>query len=182
MTTFYFETCNSIDEVKALYRTLAMQNHPDHGGDLRTMQEINAQYAEAQVYWMKHNERARQTEAHADGRKTTADFNDLDSVGEVLKVRIEWALNNLPQDVTVELCGLWVWLTGNTYPVRETIKNSGLGFKFAGAKKAWTFAGCKSFGRGKYDMDDIRSMHGSTTFKRTARPQEEERESIPANV
>jgi hypothetical protein len=184
MFTSYFDTCNSLEEAGKLYRSLAKQHHPDHGGDLRTMQEINAQYAEFCATFTNRSERQRQAEAHAAGRKTNADFNDLDAVTEELRVRILWALNNLPQDVTVELCGLWVWLTGNTKPVKDTIYNSGYGFKFAGKKQAWFYAGVKSFGRGQYSMDDIRSLHGSKQFARTngKRNEEAEREAIPAAV
>jgi curved DNA-binding protein CbpA len=46
MNAQYFETCNTLEEAKTLYKSLARANHPDTGGDLRTMQEINAQYAE----------------------------------------------------------------------------------------------------------------------------------------
>ena len=40
----YFANCNTPEEVKSKYRLLAMENHPDMGGDTRTMQDINAEY------------------------------------------------------------------------------------------------------------------------------------------
>ena len=43
----YFENCNTIEELKAEYRRLAMKNHPDRGGDEETMKAINQQYDEA---------------------------------------------------------------------------------------------------------------------------------------
>ena len=43
----FFETCRTLEEVKALYRTLAKEHHPDKGGDLATMQTINNQYSKA---------------------------------------------------------------------------------------------------------------------------------------
>ena len=33
MKTFYFKDCNSLDQVKARYKELAMKWHPDRGGD-----------------------------------------------------------------------------------------------------------------------------------------------------
>ena len=33
--------CKTLDEVKAQYKKLAKQYHPDLGGDTATMQEIN---------------------------------------------------------------------------------------------------------------------------------------------
>jgi hypothetical protein len=38
----YFENCASLEEAKSLYKKLARENHPDFGGDTRTMQDINA--------------------------------------------------------------------------------------------------------------------------------------------
>ena len=40
----YFNNCNTLDELKKEYRRLAMQNHPDRGGDAETMKAINAEY------------------------------------------------------------------------------------------------------------------------------------------
>lgn len=41
----WFNGCNSLDEVRTLYKKLAKQHHPDLGGDTLTMQEINKEYA-----------------------------------------------------------------------------------------------------------------------------------------
>ena len=41
----YFRGCNSLQELKKEYKKLLKINHPDNGGDLVTMQEINAEYA-----------------------------------------------------------------------------------------------------------------------------------------
>lgn len=35
----------SLEEIKSAYRALAMQHHPDHGGTVEKMREINAAYA-----------------------------------------------------------------------------------------------------------------------------------------
>ncbi len=43
----YFNSCTTIDEVKAQYKKLAKENHPDMGGDTATMQAINSEYAYA---------------------------------------------------------------------------------------------------------------------------------------
>lgn len=40
----YFENIQSFDDLKAQYRNLAKANHPDVGGDIVSMQEINAEY------------------------------------------------------------------------------------------------------------------------------------------
>lgn len=45
MKTTYFTNCKTIDEVKKLYKNLALQYHPDRpGGNTILMQRINAEY------------------------------------------------------------------------------------------------------------------------------------------
>ena len=43
----FFENCRTLDELKSEYRRLARIHHPDVGGDVATMQEINRQYEAA---------------------------------------------------------------------------------------------------------------------------------------
>jgi hypothetical protein len=172
----YFSNCHTQEEAKAEYRRLALIHHPDRGGDLRTMQDINAQYAAFIATHAKTTERQRQAEAHAAGKKTAADYHDLDEVAEVLRVKIEAALN-IP-GIEVELCGLWIWLTGETKAHREEIKSIG-GFRFSPDKCAWYFAAVPSFNRQKRTLDEIRQMHGSRVFSRSER-EEEARQPLPA--
>jgi DnaJ-domain-containing protein 1 len=35
----------TVEEIKSAYRSLAMQHHPDHGGSVEKMREINLAYA-----------------------------------------------------------------------------------------------------------------------------------------
>ena len=44
MKTKYFSDCKTIEEAKRLYHKLAVKHHPDLGGDLETMQAINAEF------------------------------------------------------------------------------------------------------------------------------------------
>lgn len=47
----YLGSVKSLDELKARYRALALQHHPDRGGDLATMQAINAEYDALHARW-----------------------------------------------------------------------------------------------------------------------------------
>lgn len=169
----YFKDCQSLEEAKSLYRRLARTNHPDHGGDTAIMQAINAEYARFQSEFTYRSERTRQQQAHAEGKKTSADYHNLDEVAEVLRVKIEAALN---MGLDVELCGLWVWASGNTKPHKEELK--ALEFRWSPDKAAWYFAGVPSFNRNRHTMDEIRQMHGSQRFTRT----EQEKETIPQSL
>jgi hypothetical protein len=158
----YFTNCKTLEEAKELYRQLARANHPDIGGDLETMQAINAEYADYCAHFANMEARTRQSQAHAENRKSAADYHDIDQVTEELRQKI-LAVLNLGLDV--ELCGLWLWVTGDTRPHREALGKNGLGFKYAGEKKAWYFAGVPTFNRKRRTLDEIRAMHGSQTFR-----------------
>jgi curved DNA-binding protein CbpA len=45
MKTSYFSNCKTLEEVKKLYKKLALQHHPDRpGGSVVIMQRINQEY------------------------------------------------------------------------------------------------------------------------------------------
>jgi len=175
----YFSNCQSLDEAKSLYKKLARQHHPDLGGDTATMQAINAEYARFQSEFTRTDQRARQQRAHAEGKKTAADYHNLDEVAEILRVKLE-ALLNISPELTVEVCGLWIWITGETKKHREAIK-AVEGMRYAPEKQAWYFAAVPSFNRTRRTMDEIRSMHGSQVFTRpNSQPEEEARQTLHA--
>ena len=175
---FFNPTPTTHEEARKAYHKLAMQHHPDHGGDLEAMKAINAEYARLLTDIEKGNQRTRQAEAHANGRKTCADFHDLDDVGDVLYQMILDLLNLDMQNVTVELVGLWIWVTGDTKPHKDKLGKNGLGLRWANKKKAWSFAGVPSFHTGK-SLNDIRNTYGSTVFTKR---QPQDSELIPATV
>lgn len=54
----HFNNITSFQNLKDQYRTLAMANHPDRGGDTVTMQEINAEYSHLYPIWVSKIEDA----------------------------------------------------------------------------------------------------------------------------
>lgn len=40
----YFKNVKSYEELKSQYKELLKSNHPDNGGDVEVMKEINIQY------------------------------------------------------------------------------------------------------------------------------------------
>lgn len=60
----YFESCKTMDDLRKLYRKLAMENHPDRGGSTEIMKEINAEYDMAfDAMKKQHNAQASATGA-----------------------------------------------------------------------------------------------------------------------
>lgn len=62
----------------------------------------------------------------------------------------------------VEVCGSWLWVTGNTKAHKAVLKEAC--FKYSGKKKAWFFKPAGKFmsSKGRYSLDDIRQRHGSS--------------------
>lgn len=55
----YFTNCQTLDELKKVYKHFAQKHHPDVGGDTATMQAINAEYEECfEALKRRHNEQA----------------------------------------------------------------------------------------------------------------------------
>lgn len=144
----WFGECRTLDEVKAAYKKLAKQYHPDLGGDTTTMQEINREFAFASAKAIK-----------GEGNKSEEEIENEILSSEAYRRAIE---NIVHLDgLTIELVGYWIWVTGNTYALRKELKDAG--FMFAPKKMAWYFrtAEYKVSKGGKKTLDEIRAKYGS---------------------
>lgn len=65
----YFNNIHSLTELKKQFRTLAIANHPDKGGDTETMQEINAEFDALFAIWKNRPDiEVTEEERQEDGR------------------------------------------------------------------------------------------------------------------
>lgn len=96
----YFTNVTTLDQLKHEYRRLVMIHQPDRGGDLETMKQINL------AYEVKHEElkHAWNKTHDSDHQCTEAPEEFRDIIEALLKM----------DGVDVELCGSWLWLSGNT--------------------------------------------------------------------
>ena len=147
----YFQDCKTIEEVKATYKKLAKEHHPDCGGDTETMQAINNEYVFACAKILK-------------GENLTAEEMDEQiNLSEEYRKVIEQIINLA--GVIIEVVGHWIWVTGNTFPVKAQLKGAGL--FFAPKKVAWYYRAeeYKTKG-GKKTLDEIRQKYGSEKINR----------------
>ena len=147
----YFTNINTLDELKAAYRRLSMKHHPDRGGDTATMQEINAEHDEL-FERLKKQHNASADEFH----QTTETPEEFREIIELL-LRLE--------GLTVELCGSWLWIGGDTRQHKETLKAAGC--RWSNNKKLWYWHHAEEgqkWRRGKATMSDIRTKYGSQVF------------------
>lgn len=123
----YFSDCRDVNSVKQEYRRLAFIHHPDVGGDTATMQEINAAYHEAL------NRCDGQSNIGSDGKEHTYFYNEATEQAVMDKISGLLALR-LP-NIEILLVGTWVWVRGDTRPVKEQLKSVKMGWH--SKRKMW---------------------------------------------
>ena len=131
--------------VKDAYRLAAKTYHPDHNpAGMEMMKLVNAAYDVLRDY-------AGDLEGEADPATGTYPEALNDALNAIIGL----------DGLMIEVCGAWVWVTGQTRQHKETLK--GAGFRFASKKKAWYFRpeDWRSSSRGRYSLDDIRGKYGS---------------------
>lgn len=139
------------DDIKTAYRRACMTYHPDRNpAGLEMMKLVNAAWSCLSDFVPGSEKLA--FDASNYGAELNAALNAIVDLG-----------------LEIEICGSWLWVSGDTRPHRDVLKAAG--FKWAPKKMMWNFrpAEWKSFSRGKFSMDDIRERHGSVTVKTNQR-------------
>lgn len=148
----YFINVNTLDDLKAAYRRLAMQYHPDCGGDTRIMQEINDEHDRLfEVLKAQHN-----ASADEDNQTTETPEEFRQIIDVLLKL----------DGLEVELCGRWLWIGGNTRAHKEALKAAGC--RWSNNKKLWYWRHAedsKRWHRGTRTIGEIRTKYGSQAFR-----------------
>ena len=145
---------NTLEALKKAYRAAAKKYHPDQGGDLEIMKLVNLAYEKLKKdgCWSYEKEAWTST-----------------PLTEVLMEK--WrAISRIP-GITGEVCGTWLWVSGDTRPVKEQLK--ALGFYFAGKKRMWYYrAGGheKKYRAKPWSMERIRQTYGSQGLEKEESP------------
>lgn len=150
----YFEGLTSESEIKSRYKELAKQYHPDKGGDTAIMQEINKQYELVL------------TGAYQRAGKSITEIDELFKQDVLMREKLNAILGL--DNLIIEICGNWLWVTGDTKIHKSILKSNG--YLWASKKEAWFFRSeqFKSFGnRRNNTLDEIRFKHGSLAVKGT---------------
>lgn len=150
----YFENVKTLNDLKAEYRRLAMANHPDLGGSTAIMQEINAAYDRLFAV-LKDAHNAAADEEHQTN-EMPHEYRDI--ITALLRM----------DGLKIELCGCWLWITGNTRAHKDELK--ALGCHWSQQKAAWSWhhrdPGARWY-RGKRTMQEIRRKYGTIGFANT---------------
>lgn len=147
----WFKDCTTAEQGKKTYRQLSRKFHPDNGatGSVEIMQEINAEF---ELWWSRYKD----IHKDSDGKTYESKTKTTETAKEFID--IVTSLSNL--GVEIEICGSWLWITGDTFPVKDELKN--LGCRWSKGKKQWYWTKdhymksrkCMSF-------DYIRTRYGS---------------------
>lgn len=145
---FDLKRIRSLEDIKLQYRYLAMQHHPDRGGSVEAMQEINAEYDRLFSRYKNIHYSFRTSETYEKETEETAEeFRDL--IYELIRLN----------GIKIEVIGSFVWVSGETKQHKERLK--ALGMKWSRNKCMWYHSpvGYRRFGKHDYSYDEIKSMY-----------------------
>ncbi len=163
----YFTGCTTATEIKARYRQLMMEWHPDRHPEAdekqkreftRITQEINEAYHAALA------SANGTTEKGDDGRDHTYKYNQaeeqaiMDKIEELIKLHME--------GVEIWLIGYWVWVIGDTKPYKDLLGRNGAGLSFHSKRLAWYWKPYE--GKAWHSSASLGSLaykYGATQFK-----------------
>lgn len=156
----YFKNVNTLEELRKQYKELLKKYHPDNpNGSEEATKAINAEYDNL-FKLLKNKHESKQTGGSstekADYNNMKYDFAEDEKLREMLQNIITM------QGINIEIVGCWIWVDGDTFAHKDTLK--ALGFKWAREKKKWYFhtEAFRKKSHKKLSMNDIRNYYGST--------------------
>lgn len=149
----YFDNCPTLDSAKAEYKKLAIKLHPDRSG-----YDSTADFQEMQNQF----ENYKPEEEKFKGEYTNWNAKEYAKIIEQL-MQIK--------DIEIEICGSWIWLNGDTKPVKEQIKEIDTGETmrrgWSKSKSKWYFSpkDYKKKSSKELSIEEIRGLYGSKKVK-----------------
>lgn len=161
----YFSKVRYAEDGKNLYRELCKKYHPDNPtGDAEILKAVNVEF---EKWWSEHKHHHKPAEGANCDNSSTASGSDRKEYKDFTDESIKFFMNIIQNlvtipDIEIEIVGTWIWLSGNTYPVKDIIKS--LGFRWSKGKSRWYWTN-EPFEKRHYkhkSMDAIRATYGST--------------------
>jgi hypothetical protein len=137
----FFTGIKDYEAAKSLYKKLCFENHPDKGGNVETMQQINAE-------WEKLVKEGFEVECE-------------------LTIKLNFAID---LNLEVELCGTWIWVGGDTRPAKDKLKEAGFFWAPKKKLWYWREeSGKKRWNKSTKSIEEIRDTYGSKKYKKERR-------------
>lgn len=157
MKILYFQNVKTFDELKKAYRDLMKKYHPDlNKGKEKECTEIAKVINNEFEYLFKilPNQRKNKNNEFYETKKefeTPQEYMDI-----ITKIIIF-------KDIQIDIIGSWIWVSGNTKPIKEILKE--LKFKWHSVRQMWYL----NFSKHKSTLcdltiDELKDIYGSTSF------------------
>jgi hypothetical protein len=144
----FFKDCTTLDEARKLYYKLAKVYHPDCGGKKEDFQTLQNEFEKFKPSKEKYEGEFKSWQARP----------YMDIVEQLMKIR----------GIIITICGSWIWISGNTKPVKDQIKDiktEDTGYKsgFSKNKKQWYFSpvGYRKFSKKSLSFAEIKNLYGA---------------------
>lgn len=111
-----FSGLNNVNDIKQRYRQMCFACHPDVGGSDEAMKELNRLYQEALAGCDGFSEKGDDGKEHTYHYNADIEKGLMDKIDELLKMRLT--------GIQIMLVGYWIWISGNTRPVKERLKEA----------------------------------------------------------
>lgn len=112
----YIKNAKTLEELKKIYKKLALKLHPDCGGSDEEMKILNNEY-DILFEKLKMYHKNKEGESYTkDTKETPEQFRDI--LNKLFSLKMK--------DVSIEIVGSFIWLTGNTKPYKQEIKDINL--------------------------------------------------------
>jgi len=161
--TKYFKNVGTLEELRKQYKKFARIFHPDCGGNAEDFKAMTAEY-ESLFKKLEHDSFFTDFEG---SEKTERKYNATEDK------ELREALNKIifMAGIEIEIIGSWIWVSGNTFPIKDALKSAG--YKFAGNKKMWYWHSGEYHKKShrKMSIDAIRDTFGSVKVNTEAAPQ-----------
>ncbi|MCK5293068.1 MAG: hypothetical protein KAJ49_00325 [Arcobacteraceae bacterium] len=136
-----FSDVTGLNEAKKVFKKLARLLHPDIGGDeesFKILKNVYDDIVEHKIYF-----------------STDAKFD----------IELEKIISQILhfEDIIIEVVGSWIWLSGETKIIKDTLKN--IGFKWASKKKMWYYGEMKGRSHKEKSLDEIKGKYGCETVR-----------------
>lgn len=161
----YFKNIETLEQLRKAYKDLLKKYHPDNGGSEEITKAINTEYEQLfKVLKNRYESKTAGTESKTSSYENNKySFEEDEKLREILQKIIHF------EGVIIEICGSWIWLSGNTYQYRKEFKE--IGFKWASTKKQWYWHSEDYIKKSRktLSMEDIRKKYGSKEVKTDSR-------------
>ena len=150
MNLEFFIDCKTKEQARKEFFKLCLLLHPDKGGEHERFVRMQSEYAFI-TEQLPNEDEEKET-------STEYEINLSEMIEKLCRLR----------GIEIELCGCWLWVTGDTYSAKERLKE--FGFKYSSKKKCWYwFEGANDKTNRKYKgrktLPEIRAKYGSQKFE-----------------